>query len=312
MQTIEVIVKHAVRLNALRAPYLRSSLLAGGVALALALGCGGESSGADAAIGPDANFDPQLDDPPAFVVIDERSDNAGGVGSTTITAVLSATRPAFYAEVARDGACRLLTGDSGFCRDPCDGACTSDGTCVPFPTQLGAGDITIDGLIDPVVLAPTQGNIYGAFTAGPMMQPGVSITASAPGDEFGAFSLSVEPVEPLVVTDPEQLELRAGAALDIRWTPSSRPGARVRLTLNSDTAFHGLIHPAVIECDAPDTGRLTVPASLIDPYVEPANWGCGDCAESSLARYRVSTQTVDGVDLALRTASRVGLFLAVF
>ncbi len=71
---------------------------------------------------------------------------------------------------------------------------------------------------------------------------------------------------------------------------------------------HGAVSPVIVECDAPDTGSLTIPAVLLGPYVDESNWGySGFIGTGVLTRYRrVSADTAAG-PVALETSSSITL-----
>lgn len=276
------------------------------VAAACGDGAGGDDL--DAAAQVDAGGGPSFAEPPALVRVAERSDNMGGAWSTSATATLQRATTTPYTETSAAGSCRLLAGDGGFCAQPCDGWCRGDGTCVPFPTQYSAGAITISGLTQPVTLTPAGGAYAAWGDNGHFVQPGVAVGAAAPGGDFGGFSLSVAPPAPLVVPDLAGLAIDPARDLTIEWTPGGDPAARVHLWLHTDRG-HAAIHPVVIECDAPDTGSLTVPQAMIAAYADPAAWSCGDCIPSWIERVTRARATVDGTELELRVSSQVELYL---
>jgi hypothetical protein len=277
--------------------------------LALACACSDDS----APTAPDASDgfsdpDPYFDQAPSHVHVLERSDNMGSGYSAAVTATFSLSAPEIYQERTRSGSCRQLTAEPGFCSEPCDGYCLAGEVCVPWPARLSAGTLTVTGLAQPVTIEPTPEALYSTYAQQPLIRPGSQITASAPGAELGAFELAVRAPEPLVVKNREQLALEQGKPLTIEWTPSDDPAARIRLWLISDYG-HGPVHPAVIHCDAPDTGLITIPADWVDWLRDPSHWACGDCFESTMARYTRASTEVDGTLVELSAQSAVGLYL---
>ena len=266
------------------------------VILVLAVGCGeGGSAPLDA---------PPAGDPaPQFPSAPRGSVRVVGGGGIAVT--LHAAAPAPLArEVGRAGSCRLLEVEPGGCAGPCAGACVG-GECLPFPTAISAGPVTLAGLEGgPVVLPfdPSAGYLPPLLPGGALFTAGAEVTVSAPGDAFPAFSLSAAAVAPIApVGLPSPLTLAPGADAVFRWTPADAQ-SRVRLTLVADE-LHGLPPLATIECDAPDAGEVTVPAALVDMFLEPEHWGtCGRCPVSSIMRYRRAA-TAD-VELWLGAAVR--------
>jgi hypothetical protein len=279
--------------------------------LALAWACAGDSAPA----GPDASDgfndpSPDFDQAPSRVHVIERSDNTGSAYGAVITASFSHSAPEIYQERTRSGSCRQLAAEPGFCTEPCEGYCLGSGECVPWPARLSVGTLTMTGtgLAQPVIIEPTPEALYSAYVQQPLIQSGSQIIASAPGAELGVFELAVPGPQPLVVSKRDQLALEAGKPLTIEWIPSSDPAARIRLWLISDYG-HGPVHPAVIHCDAPDTGLITIPADWVDWLRDPSHWACGDCFESTMTRYTRATTVVDGTAVELSAQSVVGLYL---
>lgn len=289
-----------------------------GVALLLLVGCGGgdgtpDAGGSPDAGGPaaDASAPPSLSEPPSYVRIQTTTSGSGDVYGTSISAQFRRDVLEAYTEVDRAGDCVLFESDLGFCQDPCDGFCTSDGSCVPFPEQLSVGTLAVDGLSVPVAIDPATGNYYSYSDATLSATPGATVTASAPGEDLAAFEVAATVPAPLRIPGLGDLELAAGSDLVIEWTPEDA-GARVRLNLRSDTAGHGMYAPALILCDVADTGSLTVPQSLIDPFTDPANWGCGDCIPSWIERYGHGSAGAGDDRVDLLVSSRVSLYLVVY
>ena len=186
-----------------------------------------------------------------------------------------------------------MTGALAFCDPPCEGdsLCTATDTCTPLPAAQSAGTLTLGD----EELEPT-GGLYAASAETALFAPTATITATAAGDAFPAFTSA-----PLAVPDPLTGAtypggLRAGEDYTLTWTPAADTGSSVGVVLRTDLG-HGPIAKSIIYCAVDDAaGTLTVPSSLIDPHVDPANWSCGDCFPSWLYRFR-STTGADGVNL---------------
>lgn len=271
--------------------------------------CGGGGGGPDAGPQVDGGA-PSFDEAPAYVHVTETSDNMGGAWSAGVEAVFRNSTVTLYTEVARAGDCRLLHGDSGgFCAEPCDGLCNSNGECLPYPPAQSAGTLTITGLDTAVAIEPAAG-YYSWYADGPALQAGVDVTASAPGSQLAGFTLSAGAPAPLVATNLDQLTPAGDRPLVIEWEAAGDPDARIFLNLLTDRG-HAQIHPVVIQCDAPDTGSLAVPQSMMAEYVDPANWSCGDCFSSWMQRYTRANVTGEAT-VELRVASQLSIYLPVY
>ena len=213
-------------------------------------------------------------------------------------------RPSFsvHDEAAREGACRLLTYEPTLCTPKCgpEDACVR-GACVPYPTGLSAGELTLRGVGDsPIVIEPDQ---WGGYTW--VLEAAIEVTTievSAAGDAVGPFELSVCPVSaPQPIGDwSALLEARAdGQDVTLEWS-DPRPGARVFLYMTTGIGTHGGISPAEIECEAPDTGTLVLPGAFLDALYAQG-WSCGECGGNDLVRYYADQTETDGIEVQLRS-----------
>ncbi len=295
----------------MRTTLLPTTTLAATLALALLLAtpaCGNDGStspGPDAAT---ATPDPDFADSAARIDIGLRDFGPGAGGDLTITARLLDTAPPWPYDVEPpDGPCRYSTRLPMTCA-PCDydQACI-DGLCVDAPIARSAGPLTVtDGTVTRTV--PFADATYQHYEATQPFAVGAALTASAPGDDLGAFTLAATVPPPLVLIDRDQLHLQIGQPLVLRWTPAD-PGARVRLTMGADLG-HAQHRAALIECDVPDdAGAITVPQAMIDRLADAANWSCGDCFPHELRRYHRARTTIDAVPLDLWVSQTDSLYL---
>lgn len=219
----------------------------------------------------------------------------------------------FQREVLRSGACRLINLTPALCDQPCVGVCVERNVCKPYLPRLPAGALTITGLKEPAKLVPMAGNLYYADPAlrADIFDAGAPISVSASGDNagFGPFRVDSAGVVTLETATPVKDEVPLLNTSDLRftWTPSGDAQARVRLTLNANNRGHGAPYEAVIECDGPDNGALTVSKELIAPFPATYRWEiCAghDCPLSSILRYRRGSARVGGREVALWVGSR--------
>ncbi len=139
------------------------------------------------------------------------------------------------------------------------------------------------------------------------------IKATATGDSFPGFAAEVAGVDPLE-TGIEKgfvLTLEDGSDATVTWT-AGNPADRVRLVVKSPNACHGCPIFGQLVCDVPDTGSLTVPASLIEkmPAIYPAEICVGhDCPMSYLERRRCAAIDVPDAPAWLCATSRVSFLV---
>lgn len=265
-----------------------------------------DTTGSDAAGG--SSLDELIAQHPATIDVSFRGDTTGGFYATTIVAELREDAPPTpYVEVQRAGACVRLASEVPFCDPPCAGdtLCTAADTCTPVPPLESAGVLTVAAGDATVPVTPT-GATYLHDEQTVLFAGGETLTASAPGADFDAFSLSTQVPVPLGGVVASGIE--AGSPFTVTWTPGD-PGSRVALQLIADLG-HNPVHPSVIFCDAADeAGELEVPVELVAPHVDPANWSCGDCFPSHLRRMRIATGTAGAVPTRLTVRSAVQLFV---
>jgi hypothetical protein len=275
----------------------------------------GGDGGADVgdAGGPDGSVGPGEPSEGLFFVEESRFGEDVLLYSDVFGSIVDA-RPIYHRLAATEGACRLWTYTVADC-GACTGLCNAQGDCVPFPTQLSAGTVTVEGLSEPVAI-PFDLNGYDPATTFPadLFDAGDEVTLSAVGDEVAAFSLSAPAVDGIELDlipgeefgEPDSLRIEDGADLVFTWSPIV-PGTRMRLEILSDTAAHGLPVDVMIECETDDTGSMTVPRAFVEAFPE-AVWpdACAghDCPPSSLTRFRSDRTEVGGLDIELRVGTR--------
>jgi hypothetical protein len=281
--------------------------------------CGGDDSsgGADGGVSDGRTADARngLDPMPDFTVtpatIAVRA-TADEKGNTSYTAVdgrfFAAAPPAPYADGAIVGSCRLSRYLDPLCDPACPftSACTATDVCTPLPLLLSAGTLTLRGGDVERSLEPGALNHYGLGEVGALFPAGTQVSVKADGapEQVPAFTIEAPMPAPLALDGDSSLALRTGEDYRLKWQPSGDDADRIRVQLDSDTASHGLFAPAILACDLPDAaGELTIPAALIDGFLEPKNWGCGDCRSSTVQRYRHASVEVEGRKIALWLAS---------
>ena len=272
-------------------------------------GDGGRGDGAIADAGGDAPPDePVFDDGLRAGVVQvleaEGVGHAYGIAQAAYLEAPTRMRFVHYAQIVvvhaqvetmREGACRLLEHQPPFCT-ACDGVCVAPEVCEPYPTYASAGTLDFTGLSVPLSMAPEQ-YWYTSQSAVPeeAFADDAAVAVAASGADIPAHALALTAVPRLVTTlGAEPLPLIDGEDLTIQWT-SAEVGARVRLLLNANNIGHGNPSEAVIECEGPDRGVLTVPRALIEafPAADGSKFCVGsDCPLSLLTRYRTSSTTI--------------------
>ncbi|HUS65203.1 MAG TPA: hypothetical protein VMZ28_11700 [Kofleriaceae bacterium] len=172
-------------------------------------------------------------------------------------------------EIAGAGECRVLRSPALFCDPACEvgSTCSQEGTCVPLPVRLSAGEVAISGLSAAVTMAaraPDYSYTNPEPLPDPAFAPGADIQLHAQGDDVAAFDLAGVGVAPIAGA-PAELAVAEGEPLEVTWDLDG-VGARMRVLL--DFAQHGGPH-IFIDCDFADTeGVATVPAELLQELLD--------------------------------------------
>ena len=173
-----------------------------------------------------------------------------------------------------EGACTLTTPRIPFCTTPCGGsaACVEDDTCLAYPMARALGTVTVTGIkttggAKSFTMSPISNNYQpgGSVTlAYPPFAEGDAISVAAAGDYFAPFSLSGVGIAPLALSSTG-LSLSSGQPLSLVWTKGADSAAKVHVKL--DISHHGG-SKGQIECEAPDTGALGIPAALLGKLLD--------------------------------------------
>ena len=214
-------------------------------------------------------------------------------GSTSVIGKVSdgPSPSAVIWEVAQeDGDCRLEKPRVPFCDGGCGSdVCVEDGVCQPYATGHAVGEVKLSGVNSmgggsELVLkeiAKSYQPPAGTMFAYPPFAEGDPITVHAAGGDYAAFDLGAKGVAPVAFSS-DDFELEEGKALALTWNGSTDPkAARVRIKL--DISHHGGSR-GQIECDADDSGALTISAALMSELI-----GLGVAGFPSVILTRVST-----------------------
>ena len=227
----------------------------------------------------------------------------GGGYSSVAGQVLDGIVPANVADpVTTSGDCVLLRGRQLFCDPACSPqeTCDVDGSCIPYPRPHDVGTVHVKGLLDEVdiePIAPAFAYSNRGTLTHPAFEEGAPIELSAEGGEYDPFSLAAEGVAPLDLGDITVM-LEDGSPVELAWTAPEKPGqAHVLVTLN--ISLHGG-NPVRIECEAEDTGALTIPADLVS---ELLSYGYSGFPAIEIVRQTASSKQLSIGCIDLRVGS---------
>lgn len=222
------------------------------------------------------------------------------------------TEPTWHEEILREGACRLLEYQPGFCEEFCDGVCVGDNDCQPWPTYLSAGTLELSGLSTSLALEPDDFNQYYPMNVLPeeLFSDDARVEVRASGADLPALDIEVTAVPALTAAIVDGfITLTPGEDHELTWTAMPASEALVKVTLNANNRGHGQPYAAILECEAPEAAAsVVIPRALVDRFPETENWQVcagSDCPRSTIARYREASTTLPTGRIVLRVSSVV-------
>jgi hypothetical protein len=219
----------------------------------------------------------------------ERQDRFGVVQGSISDGVVPTAVPD---EVDSTNGCKLLRRRTLNCTPACVAGetCGDDGACIPFPRQLNAGTVTIEGLTSAVAMeprAPSNG-YFAPGVSNPPFTPDQTVRLTAAGSDVQAgFTMLGVGVEPL--TEEASWLLVDGQALQLTWPAPTGPINRAHVEVEMTIDQHGL-SPLLLRCKFDDTGSAEVPAEAISTLISSG--------VSGFPNGKITRQTVDSVDVA--------------
>ncbi len=225
---------------------------------------------------------------------------ADGVAPTAIPDVL-----------AEEGSCQLLAPRDLFCSVPCASgeSCAGDDTCVPTPSNVSVGQVTVSGLVEPLELEANGITVtYDRTITDPYpgFQAGATVSLSAAGDEVEAFSLNATGVQELA-TSASTVSVQEGSPTTLTWDASGADPTATGISISFSVHTHGGT-TGWIECLVPDTGSFDVPASLVSQLI---GMGLAGFPRATVSRISRDTATVSLGCVELSLSSDVTLDLEV-
>ncbi len=226
----------------------------------------------------------------SFDVLQERTDSgwtlhvSGWVGD--------GPWPVFHEQVLDDGSCRKLEYEPGLCEPDCDhGEICVSGSCVAWPEGISAGTATVR--TPEATLTIGHDDAWAGWYWGSLeldedaWGEGQELSLELAGATFPATELWARGVLPVESDLEEQGLWVDDQAATLRWKASEDEGACMYATLYTFSGGHGLPIKDVVECAAPDTGSLTIPATIMELFPgwnTPGACAGSDCPYSELVR----------------------------
>lgn len=168
------------------------------------------------------------------------------------------------------GGCKLLTPRVPLCSASCGGsaACVENDTCQDYPVAKSVGVVTVTGIrIDSggseFSMSPIANNYQPPAVISlrsNAVREGDTIRFSAAGGAYPPFRLEAKGVASLSLSNTS-IPVAENQAVSLTWPAAlASTGSRIKVSL--DISHHGGTK-GKIECDAPDTGALEIPARMV-------------------------------------------------
>jgi hypothetical protein len=241
---------------------------------------------------------------------------SGSAGSTSLSGKLydgAYPEATVWTRVASAGDCTLYAPATPLCTPACTtGACVATNLCQPYPTTISAGPLTVTGVgSSPLTARPISGSYAASSTEYPPFTEGATVTVAAPGDASGAasFTVGASGIAPLALKGTSAAIAKASAgygALALAWTAPGN-AALAKIVVNVDLSHHGG-SKGKITCEAPDTGSLAIPASLVTSLV---NLGIYAYPKVELTRRATGSVTVGTGKVTLQIDSLQALPITI-
>lgn len=216
-----------------------------------------------------------------------------------------------WTEKKREGDCRLETPSSPFCDGGCGAeVCVADGKCQPYPTGHSVGAVTLQGVrlegggaeLTLKEVAASYQPPAGTTLAYPPFGATDTIAVSATGGDYPAFDLSAPGIDPLELATTD-LALSPDKAFVLEWDAATTASSKVHVKI--DLSHHGGIK-GLIECDAADTGSLTISKEMV---AELIGLGVAGYPSVVLTRTSVDTTQLDHGKVQLEVSALVERYL---
>ncbi len=217
-----------------------------------------------------------------------------------------------------EGGCTLLEPYAPFCEVDCGSAvCVADDVCRETPDRMDVGTVILTGVDledggSEVELVTVLGKYQlpgAAQVSFPPAAEGTTLTLTADGvatnanlELAPAFTVETTGILPLDITSGDTVQMERDRATTITWTPPSDP-SESRIFVEVDISHHGG-QKGQIDCEAEDSGSLTIPARLVTGLI---NLGVAGFPDVKVARRAVGRTQTDEIQAAFRISSSVTL-----
>ena len=200
-----------------------------------------------------------------------------------------------------------------FSRQPClsvqctpTQTCAAPDECRDLPTLVNVGTVSVTGIGSaPLTLSGVNKNYqYAGEIPFPGFDEGSTISLSATGDHYGAFTVTTTGVAPVTLTESDYL-LSSGKPLLVEWEAGTNSDADISIVLN--ISKHGG-SAGYMRCDTTDSGSFTIPAAPIQSLID---LGVAGFPQLTLTRRTAGETQVASGKIVLEVAAQAIPTLAV-
>jgi hypothetical protein len=192
----------------------------------------------------------------------------------------------------KSGKCELTQPQAPFCDPTCASGskCVGTNKCVETPVEQDVGAVTVVGLklsandaTEFAVNVQSENKKLYQKTgiAYPACAAGDTLSLSAEGKTYEAFSMETTCIDPLEMTVGETVPLRKGETTTLTWTPPAKSDAS-KILIEVDISHHGG-QTGQINCEVDDNGSFDLPEELTTRLIELGYAGFPDISVTRVA-----------------------------
>jgi hypothetical protein len=176
--------------------------------------------------------------------------------------------------VVHEGNCSLYSVSVPSCVGVSGGSCGASSVCagpdncVAMPTKVDVGTATVTGVGPAALTLASVSHVYQSIDTSSITYPGFAegdtVSLSATGGSYAAFTVSTKGIKPLVLsTDTYNISKTSG--LNLAWAAGTVSSAHILVNLNLS---HHAGTTGFVTCDTGDTGSLSISASMISKLID--------------------------------------------
>lgn len=197
--------------------------------------------------------------------------NLGKDRTIVAGAISNGVLPSSIAKVQTEsGGCELLVPRDLFCAScATTEVCAGNDMCVPKPTKVSAGVLTVNGLLVDTEVTPNGITLDYSKTIldpYPAYEVGANVVLRTAGDAVSPFEADVYGV-PKLTSELAVVNVKHGEVAQITWNTNDVNAEQSSVFVSFSVNVHGAV-TGWIECTAADTGTFEIPAELVSALID--------------------------------------------